>query len=210
MSIAIVQLYSNAIKEYATMSFKNVRDYANLYDYLHYVRHISDAYEPTTHWAKVLELDGLLDAIDLSETKWLWIVDADVLIHDMTFSLEELINNQPKETKFIISENGLNGGDLCNSGSFLIHIDWIDYFLASAESYIKADKSGGKDAFFDQPFINKFVEENATECSVLPMNMLNSWWIVDEEHKSKFIHHFMGRTTEDKVAAMRKYLVEHL
>lgn len=209
MNIHIFQTSSPNIEKYSILSQKNIQQYANKFEYNYTHFDIDDNYEPTTHWAKVHLLKKYIsEHLD----DWIWVLDSDIIIKDNNFDLKLFIKHIlsiNENINFIISENGLNGGELVNSGSFLIKVSYIEKLLFECNKYQITNGSKCKDYWHDQTFINEFIKNFPNDCKILDMNILNSWWVSPMDD-SKFICHIMARGIDEKFDIMTELLHKYV
>lgn len=114
MNIAILNLYDTGIEYYARFTEDMNRMYADKHGY-RYIRHLGLlTRDRSPNWSKILLL---LDSMDkYPDIDWFWWEDSDVIITDMEFKLETVIELANDEEIFLCSKLPTS----FNTGSFLI------------------------------------------------------------------------------------------
>ena len=196
--VLVIQCYTESIKEYAMESFShNVKYFVNKgYDTLLYTDKIK--YHPT--WLKI----DCLTKINYNKYDYVWVLDADCLINNISKSIEELIGQHP--TKILCSKNGLNGGSLLNSGSIIYPKESIEIILSHYAKYKDQDNKFLYEHWHEQTMLNEIVEKYPTIFETLDMDVLNSWWLVDIYSNENFIHHYMGITKDEKLNKIKQHV----
>lgn len=121
MKIAILTLYTPSIRDYASLSETNKKEYAKIhgYDFLVYRKSLDNNRAPS--WSKIILIKKFLSKYD-----WVFWTDADSLIMDMNFCLEDIIKKHPG--KFMILTKGISNP--INCGQWLIkNTKWSQILL---------------------------------------------------------------------------------
>jgi len=194
LKIAILNLYTENIKEFAELSSAVNEKYAQIHNYdLKVCKVILDKSRPPA-WSKIklLQLWMLNSNYD-----WLWWIDSDAVITNLSIKLESIISLATDEF-IIISKNP----DIINSGSFLIkNSEKSKKFLSDV--YNRKDCINHP--WWEQQAMIKVLEreEYKNGAKYISQHSLNS--MPDVWKKEDFIMHMPGKFKTLRLRNIKKF-----
>jgi glycosyl transferase family (putative galactosyltransferase) len=203
--ILILQVMTPEIAGYCAYSLPLNVEYAvknGYHYYLHHARRSDIPYHPS--WLKL----EALRLVDLQSYNWIWVLDADCVINNISIKLEDVIAADPKD--IIISENGRNGGRRINAGSFVLRSSAVPLALAQYDAFARSGSPYMNKKFWEQEMFNDWYERDPTIFSVRDMNVLNSYWNIASlrgEERNNLVFHYMAQSDEQRITAMKNYWV---
>jgi galactosyl transferase GMA12/MNN10 family len=201
IKICFLQVTSPEIYDYSKYSTEINKMYCNQhgYSYLELPTVKTNEYAP--QWSKIFQVK---DVLKTGEFTHIFFLDADAIIINRNKKLEDVIDKM--KTFIAFSENGLNGGELINTGAFICTIDAVE-ILEECIRISEKDMQEKKFGYWHEQSIINDMYKNGIKMDVFPMNEINSHWIYYEENENQFVYHFMARSISDKIK-IAKYLFE--
>lgn len=199
IKLCFLQVTSPEIYGYSKYSSELNKQYCTIhgYDYIEASAINTDEYSPS--WSKIFHS---IDILKSGKYTHVFFLDADAVVINRNKKLEEVINKMIAPIAF--SENGWNGGDLINAGSFIANVNAISILQDSLE-LVNAEMTIKKKQFpWEQSVITKLHEQGKL-IDVFPMNEINSYWLYNIESNDKqFVYHFMARPLSEKIEIAKK------
>jgi galactosyl transferase GMA12/MNN10 family len=194
LKICFVQVTSPEIQEYSNYSVALNKIYCKRHDYNYLELSAINTNEYFFSWSKIFQVRDILKSDKYTHVFFL---DADAIVLNRDIKLEDIISKM--KTSIAFSENGWNGGDLINAGSFIATPEAIKIL----EECIRLSEEDMKDKklerWHEQSVINKMYADGI-EMDVFPMNEINSHWLYDfNSNDGQFIYHFMARQLNKKI-----------
>ena len=202
--ICFLQITSPEIYEYSKYSSVINRKYCELHNYDYLELNAINTVEYYPSWSKIFYAKSILES---NEYTHVFVLDSDAVVINNNKKIEDVINKMNNSIAF--SENGLNGGELINSGSFIANKDSISIL----ENCIKRSITDMQDQRFNFPWEQKVLTVmylEGVEMDIFTMNEINSDWEYDiESNDDQFIYHFMARSVDEKVDVVKTLFEKH-
>lgn len=193
LKFLLLQVYTKEISNYARISFEINLDYCLRHGYGFRVADVGYLKENNIHpsWGKVYET--LFDLTSAADYDYVWTLDADAVVVNPDQTLTAIVQSRPDALMYV-SENGLNGGNLFNCGSFIIKKskESADILRRAFAEGIKTAKRN--EMFWEQSILNEMCESDLAlrqAVNVLPMRAINSFW-KDGPEDCPFVWHLMN------------------
>lgn len=195
LKICFLQVTSPEIYEYSKYSTEVNKKYCAKQGYDYIELPCINTNEFAHSWSKVFQSMYILEN---NNYDYIFFLDADAVVINFNKRLEEVISKMKNSMAF--SENGWNGGDLINGGSFIVSKNGgLDILKKSVEK-VNTEMKDKKFGFpWEQSVFTKLHEEGES-IDVFPMNEINSYWLYDvSSNDGQFIYHFMARPLNEKI-----------
>jgi len=215
MKVAILTLYTPNIKDYGSLSEINKKEYAKNHGYDFWVCRKSLNKNRAPAWSKIIMIKKFLSKYD-----WIFWTDADSLIMNMDFCLEDIIKKYPG--KFMILTKGVSSP--INSGQWLIkNTKWSNVLLDKI--WTKTPKYFIKNNPWEQGSFVKLLDKsiwpklaivkhramnsvpNIKYINLACSRLLNREKVAEMEYRpGDFIVHFMfSKNPKKRLAGMKYY-----
>ena len=199
VKLCFLQVTSPEIEQYSKYSVELNKKYCKLHGYDYVEKQAILTTEYAHSWSKIFHT---IDILKTGEYTHLFFLDADAVVINHNKKLEDILTKLSSSIGF--SENGGNGGDLINGGSFIASADAI-HILEKCITKANSEMQNKKFGFpWEQSVITQLHKEGEP-IDVFPMNEINSYWLYDiESNDGQFIYHFMARSIEEKTQIAKK------
>lgn len=207
LKICFLQVTSTEIHEYSQYSCPINKEYCRKHGYDYLNLDAINLKEYAASWSKIIHS---IDILTSKQYDYIFYLDADAAVINQTIKIESIIADMKGDISF--SENGWNGGELINAGSFIVSKNGIDILKEMIKLVNNQEMLSKKYQFpWEQSIINKIYSEGNFKIDVFPMNKINSYWLYDiNSNDGQFIYHFMARSLKEKVviakALYEKYI----
>ena len=173
------------------------------YDFLVYTN-IDKKRAPT--WGKVKLVQEYMEKYD-----YIFVLDADAYIQNQNIPITRFITES--DASLFICENGPNGGELLNLGSFIVKNTSTIHYILDKWYMLGTEMNKLWEPFWEQSVLNYLYEnesEIAQKIKVFPHNIFNSWWLdYKNPNPNQFIIHVMATTSEIKREVISKYYLDN-